>query len=96
WEHDHWIHMTALRRGRFKLIMENDVPRYFFDLGDDPKEERNLLGKGVPEERELVAEPKGTLGSLRAEGQALRRGERAPTELPEEVRKTLKGFGYMQ
>ncbi|UCH33914.1 MAG: sulfatase, partial [Armatimonadota bacterium] len=47
WEHDHWIHMTALRRGRFKLIMENDVPRYFFDLGDDPKEERNLLGKGV-------------------------------------------------
>ena len=84
----------ALRRGRWKLIVDAEGGEQLFDLESDPGETRNLLDEAPDRARALRTE----LGRLVAENRILL--ERAPPiedlEMDAEVREQLEALGYLE
>jgi arylsulfatase A-like enzyme len=56
--------VRGVRRGRFKLTRHDELGEALFDLAADPAEERNLVGRGLPEEAELRRELEAQLRSV--------------------------------
>jgi len=84
-----WSHLRALRAGRYKLI---EAPRpEFYDLEQDPLEERNLY----EERRDLARAFAQRLGMLER-GVSARPRDDGPDSLPpDDLRQRLASLGYI-